>query len=191
MPAIASAFRFALLAAVAVLLSACETPVDVTSAAAREPLGDFKLGFAVAYADNAEKGPLSRDASEEEWETAIKAELQRVFGGYEGTRYYHLSLTVNGYVLAQPGIPVVASPKSALIVSLFVWDDKTQTKLVEDEQFTITENLTGRSILGSGLTKSREEQLDELTKLAVGKVYDYLRENKQLFNASGTAATDT
>ena len=93
-----------------------------------EPLGDFKLGHAIVVAPNLVQGPASRKASREEWVAAMDAALEERFRRYEGERFYHLGVSVEGYVLAQPGIPVLLSPKSVVIVRVSVFDDATQTQ---------------------------------------------------------------
>lgn len=88
-----------------------------------DPLGDFKLGHAVVLAPNIVKGPLSRNATEEEWIAALDKEVEARFRRYQGDKFYHLGISIEAYVLAAPGIPLVLSPKSALIVRVLVRDD--------------------------------------------------------------------
>ncbi len=175
----------------AVVLVSC-ADVPPASVAAVEPLGDFKLGHAIAVAKNAEQGPMSRDATTIELETAIKSEVERVFGVYQGDKFYNIVISVDAYVLAQPGIPLVFSPKSALVVSLNVWDDKKGERITEEhKQFTILEKITGGSLLlGSGLTQSREEQLAALVQTAVFEAHKWLRENKHVFGDAAPTTTE-
>lgn len=172
------------------VLVACETPETVTQAV--EPLGDFKLGFTVVVAKNAEKGPFSRDATTEELEAALKPEIERVFGVYQGERTYHIGLSVDAYALAVPGIPIVASPKSALVVTLNVWDDQKQSKVTEEhKRFTVLEAITPKTLFGSGLTQTKEEQLAALSRLAVQQMHEWLRENEAVFKPDAIAQTDS
>ncbi|MCE8514180.1 hypothetical protein KBY22_15850 [Ruegeria pomeroyi] len=157
------------------LLAAC------TAATPDEPLeelGAFKLGHNVVVASKAQKGPISRDATAEEWETALKAAVGERFSRYQGEQYYHLGISVEGYMLAPPGVPVIYSPKSALIINVTVWDDASQTKLnPEVEQFTVFEATTGESwLMGSGNARTKEEQLMGLSRNAVGEIEDWLVE---------------
>jgi len=46
-----------------------------------------------------------------------------------GDRYFHIGVSVDAYVLAQPGIPLVYSPRSVLILTVNFFEDATQTKL--------------------------------------------------------------
>jgi len=168
------------LLAVSLLLLGCAKPEPEVFAP--PPLGDFKLGFAVVVAQNAQKGPLSRSATKEELEAALKKEVTKVFGVFHGPRFYNIALAVNAYVLAVPGIPIVASPKSALVVSLNVWDDAKQTKVMKEfKRFTVLEKISTKSLFGSGLTQTKEQQLEGLSRSAVKQVYDWMRENEQLF----------
>lgn len=172
------------------LLAAC------TAATPEEPLedlGEFKLGHYVVFAGKAQKGPISRDATAEEWEVALKTAVGERFPQYQGSQFYHLGISVEGYMLAPPGVPVVYSPKSALIINVTVWDDATQSKLnPEVEQFTVFEATTGESwLIGSGNARTREEQLLGLSRNAVGEIEDWLVEmqkEKGWFNKRPEAA---
>ena len=101
------------------------------------------------------------------------------FGRYEGDRLYHLAISVEGYVLAVPGVPLVASPKSALIINVTAWDDAAGKKLNDKpEQVTIVESISGETMLGSGLTQSKEVQLENLSRNAAKLIQNWLvREN--------------
>jgi hypothetical protein len=158
-------------------LTACTNANDLND----EPtyLGDFHLGHNVVVAPNLTKGPASREASEEEWVEVMTQAIDDRFGRYEGERLYHLGVSIEGYVLAVPGVPLVLSPKSALILNVTAWDDARQTKLNEDpEQITVLESVSGNTILGSGLTQSKEKQLDNLSRNAAKLIENWLvREN--------------
>jgi hypothetical protein len=170
------------MAALVALAACAEVPVDPMKPI--EPLGDFKLGYAVVSAANAEKAPLSRDATPEEWETAIQTRLQAALSPLPGTRFYHVSITVAGYALAGPGIPLIAAPKSALIITVNLWDDAEQRVLIEEHhQITVIEAITAETmILGSGLTQTREQQIAGLADRAVEETVKWLRENEAEFH---------
>jgi hypothetical protein len=139
------------------------------------PLGDFKLGHNVVIASKAVKGPLSRNATEDELTTALKSAIDARFGRYEGEGLYHLGTSVEGYVLAAPGVPLVVSPKSILIIRVTVWDDALGKKLNEEpEQITIFESLSGETAIGSGLTQSAEQQLRNLSVNAAKQIELFL-----------------
>ena len=76
-----------------------------------DPLGDFKLGHAAVVAPNIVKGPVSREASPEEWIDEVDAAIEERFRRYDGEKFYHLGISIEGYVLAQPGLPLVYTPK--------------------------------------------------------------------------------
>ena len=92
------------------------------------PLGNFALGLNVVVADNMQKVPISRDATVDEWEAAMKKAIDERFGRYEGTKLYNFGISVDAYALAPPGIPLIASPKSALVVTVTIWDDAAQAR---------------------------------------------------------------
>ena len=100
-----------------------------------------------------------------------------------GEHFFHISVVVSGYVLAQPGIPILLSPKSVLILDVFLFDDQTQEKVFEKPtRFTIFESFSTDTLLGTGLTLTAEEQLDDLTTIAVYKISNWLAKNKEVFN---------
>ncbi|MCA1336533.1 hypothetical protein [Pseudooceanicola marinus] len=168
------------LAACAFLLSACTNPDDFD-----EPmpdLGDFSLGHNIVVASKMKKVAISRDASEEEWVAAMTEAIDERFGRYDGDKLYHLGISVEGYILAPPGIPLVLSPKSGLIVNVTVWDDAAGGKINEEpRQFTVLESFSGETVVGSGLTQTREEQMTNLARNAAKQIEDWLLENRDWF----------
>ena len=173
-------FRLALAAALLASLAACNSARDLDQPTVA--LGDFYFGHNIVVAENATRGPLSREASAEEWEEAIRIEMDRRFRRFDGDRLYHLAIGVDGYVLAMPGVPVVAAPKSALIFGVTVWDDAASDKINErPHRITVLETLGGDSLVGSGLTRSREEQMQDLAQNAARAVENWLRENIEWF----------
>ena len=146
------------------------------------PLGAFGLGLNIVVADNAQKVPISREASEEEWEAAVKQAVADRFGRYEGTRLYNIGISVDGYALAPPGIPILAAPKSVLVITANVWDDAAGKKLnAEGAQFTIFESLSGETVIGTGLTRSKREQMAALSYNAAKRVEEWFLENPEWF----------
>lgn len=154
-------------------LAACTNPNDLDEAPAY--LGNFHLGHNVIVAPNLTMGPASREASKEEWIAAMTSAIDERFSRYEGTRLYHLGISVEGYVLAVPGIPLVASPKSALIVNVTAWDDAAGEKLnAEPETITVVESISGNTLLGSGVTQSKEVQMENLSRNAAKLIQNWL-----------------
>lgn len=145
------------------------------------PLGEFRLGYNIVVTDKVERVPISREVSRAQLEAAVKAAIQERFGAYDGRKLFHLGINVDAYLLAPPGVPVVASPKSLLVVTANVWDDSKGVKIGEPKQFTIWENLTGETAIGSGLTQSAEQQLENLARNAAKEIQEWLLENPQWF----------
>ena len=171
----------------ALLLSACgksdlaEPPV---------PLGDFALGLNIVVADKVQKVPISRTATVEEWEEVMSKAVDDRFGRYTGTRLYNIGIAVEGYALAPPGIPVVAAPKSILVITANVWDDAKQVKLnPEGEQFTVFESLSGDTVIGTGLTRSKRQQMEALSYNAVRKVEQWFLTHPEWFNIGPDGTT--
>jgi len=176
-----SAFRMTVLICVLGLLGACTSKDDLSEPPL--PMGNFLLGHNIVVADKAQKGPLSRDADADVWEAALKSAMEARFGRYDGGKYYHFGTHVDAYVLAIPGIPLVAAPKSILIITINVWDDATGEKLTaEPKQLTVFEHSEKNTfILGSGLTNSKAAQIKNLSNNAARMIQRYLLENPEWF----------
>ena len=158
------------------------------------PLGDFVLGLNIAVADNVQKVPISRDADPKDWEVSIKKAVAERFGRYDGDRIYNIGISIDAYALAPPGVPLVLSPKSVLVVTANIWDDATATKLnPEGKQLTIFEGASPDTMLGSGLTQNKEKQMETLSYNAAKAVEKWLVDNPQWFDLpplKGKAATN-
>lgn len=168
--------RFLLVFLVLFGLSACNATRDLDEAPVA--LGDFKLGHNVVVASKAQMGPLSRRASEDEIKAAMTGALADRFGRYAGDGLYHFGVSVEGYVLAAPGVPLVVSPKSVMIINLTVWSDELNKKLNEKpEQIAVIESFGSGVFIGSGYTLSADEQLTQLSENAAKAIERYLVEN--------------
>jgi len=165
---------FALLAGFA-LLGACTPPSPDDPL---QDLGAFHLGHNIVVAPKMQMGPVSRKATQEEWVAALTQAVGDRFGRYDGDQLYHFGISVEGYMLAPPGIPVVYNPKSALIINITVWDDAAGKKLNEKvKQITVLETPSGGSMLvGSGHERTKEEQMQGLSRNAVAEIEDWLVE---------------
>ncbi|MCE6958402.1 hypothetical protein LAZ40_04940 [Cereibacter sphaeroides] len=145
-------------------------------------LGDFALGLNIVVADNVQKVPISRAASVEEWEAAMKKAIDDRFGRYQGTKLYNLGISVDGYALAPPGIPVVAAPKSVVAITANIWDDAAGRKLnAEGEKMTVFESLSGESIIGTGLTQTKGQQMEALAYNVAKRVETWLLQHPEWF----------
>lgn len=170
-------FRTIAILCLALSVAACTNPNDLDRAPV--PLGDFALGHNIVVAPNITKGPASREVTDEQWIAAMKEAVDERFSRYEGDRLYHIGISLEGYVLAVPGIPVVASPKSALILRATVWDDAAGKKLNDEpEQITVIESFSGETMLGSGLTQSKEVQMRNLSRNAAKLIQNWMVRQK-------------
>lgn len=157
----------------------------------RAELGDFYLSHNIVLAENAVQGPLSRPAPPGAWEEALRSEIAQRFGRYDGDRLYHLAVNVDAYVLAVPGIPLVASPRSALIVGVHVWDDALGRPLNDERrQITVLESISGESVVGSGLTQSAEQQMQVLARNAARAIENWLAEHPEWFGGEPITRVD-
>lgn len=177
-----TAFRLIALTAAALALAACETRTGMDAPPAQ--LSQFKLGHVAVVADKATKAPISRNATPEQWQAALSTAVRDRFGRIEGDTFYHLGVHVDGYALAPPGVPLLVSPKSVLIVSVTLLTDTEGGKVVnpKPEQLTVFETLSGDSVVGSGLTKTAEEQMQNLSFNAALAIEDWLAKNPQFFD---------
>lgn len=160
-----------------------------------EELGAFKLRVNYTYAEKAVKGPISRNATSQEWETALKTALTNRLGRYDGPQEYDVAVTLEGYMLAPPGIPVVYSPKSTAIVNMFVYDVAQKKYLVKKHQIQVLEDTTQESlVVGSGHSRTRQEQMDGLALKVALSVEDYMAEGHKdngWFNLISDTVPDT
>lgn len=160
------------------VLAACGT-----SPASQDPLvdlGAFRLGHNVVVASKAQKGPVSRDATADEWVSTLQTAVQQRFGRYDGDQLYHFGISVEGYILAPPGVPVLYKPRSALIVNVTVWDDAANSKLNNKvQQFTVFESTTSGSFwLGSGYERTKEQQMAGLSENAMREIEEWMLEQR-------------
>lgn len=156
------------------------------------PMGDFRLAHNIVVADNMQQVPPSRNATPEEWEEILVAEIDRRFSGYEGERLYHIGIAVDGYSLAPPGIPIVLSPRSVLVLSVHIWDDELGRKLHEEsEQIIVFEGTSPETIIvGSGIARNRNEQMQILARNAARRVQLFMLENPEWFNITDAEAAE-
>ena len=166
----------AALRAIALLTACGETRLDEPP----EDLGAFKARVVHVYTEKALQWPMSRDADHSEWtaeiENAMNARLRR----YEGSQEYDVAVTLEGFMLAPPGVLVLFSPKSAVVVNTFVYDVAAGEFLAKQHQLEIFEDTTGESaILGSGHACSKEEQIDGLAVRIADAVEEWMAEEHE------------
>lgn len=145
-----------------------------------EDLGAFSLGHNIVVAPKVQKVPISREATKEEWIESLTKAIGDRFERYDGEQLYHFGVSVEGYALAPPGVPLVFAPKSALVINVTVWDDAAGKKLNETpEQLTVFENIGTAPVVGSGYVNSREEQLENLSFNAAHRIERWLVEMRK------------
>ena len=167
--------KFFLMAALSAL-AACSLPADVNEPAVA--MGNFLLGHNIVVVNEPEILPFSRTASDEEWKDAFTAAIDRRFGSYDGEKFYHIGVKIDGYALALPGVPVVFTPKSVLVITVSLWDDAAGEKLNEEEKaLTIFEGVSGETLVSSGLTQTKEQQMIKLSDNAAKAIQDWILEN--------------
>ena len=150
----------AVISLLAVLVGCAPQPVSESREA---DLGEFRLGHNIVIAPKMQAVPGSREASEEEWVTALTDAFAERFTRYDGGQLYHFGISVEGYMLAPPGVPLLASPKSAVVINVTIWDDAEARKINEEpHQLAILEAADEGAIIGSGYANTREEQLANL-----------------------------
>ena len=184
--------RAAAALAVAGFMAACNGAADLDGPAT--PLGDFNLKHNIVVAPKVQKIPLCRALETEVMTAMLRDAVAERFDRYEGTRLYHFGISIEGYCLAPPGIPIVAAPKSAMISRITVWDDAKSEKLTpKAHQITVVESLDQGPLVGSGYTKTAEEQFKNLSQNAVKQIENFLvKKNREegWFNATPAVAAE-
>lgn len=161
------------------LLAGCAGTQTVTDDS-QVDLAQFRLGHNIVIASKMQKVPGSRVATEEEWVGALTNAFAQRFGRYQGNQLYHFGVSVEGYMLAPPGIPLVAAPKSAVVINVTVWDDAAGKKLNDEpHQLLIFESLEQGAVVGSGYTSTAEEQLANLAFNASRELEQWLLNQQQ------------
>ncbi|WP_241481181.1 hypothetical protein [Ruegeria sp. ANG-S4] len=139
-------------------------------------MGEFRLVKIVSFADKAKKGPISRDATSQEWTDALEKAIDIRLGRYEGSQRYIIGISLEGYMLGPPGI-VVYNPRSAAIVLVNVYDYDTKEFLAKQKQFTVLEDTTKETaLIGSGRVRTKEEQLNGLALKVADEIEEWLAE---------------
>ena len=160
-----------------VALAACDAK---DMADAPHPMGNFKMNANFIDAKKAQTLPLSRDATPEEWEAVLKAAMQERFGPYTGDKLFEFGISIDGYILAPPGVPVVASPSSALIIRVHVYDTASKKFLEEGgKRMVVLEGVSKDSVIGSGWTQNKNAQMKKMARNAAKAVQDYMLEHPE------------
>jgi hypothetical protein len=168
--------------ALLIALAACATPDPLTDELPN--MGNFRLAHNIVVADSMQQIPPSRNATPEEWVEILTSEIDRRFGEYDGDRLYHIGVAVDGYALAPPGVPLVLNPRSVLVLSVNVWDDALGEKLHEEpEQILVLEGASAETaVIGSGLGRTREEQMQVLARNAARQIQLWMLDNPEWFD---------
>ncbi len=177
--------RYALMALCLVGLSACAVPdPDVEE---KVELGDFRLLGNVAVTTNSRKMGVSRDASSEAWEDVLEAAVQKRFGRYDGETPYILSYSLDGYILATKGGRLALAPRSAMSMTVHIWQTEPQKRLEDrSKQLLILEQFDGETFIGSGLFRTKEEQMENLAAQFAKALERWLQANADLFGQTVT-----
>ena len=83
--------------------------------------------------------------------------------------------------------------KSVLVITANIWNDAEQKKLNDEGyQITVMESISGATVIGSGLTRTKAQQMDALSYNAVFKVQQWLLEHPEWFpGAPGATAASS
>lgn len=180
-----SARRLVLAVLATVLLAACAE--DLT--APPEPVGDFRMAYNIVVTKNIQTVGPSRTVEPAEWEAALKDEIAKRVGRYQGDKLYHIGTSIDAYALAYPGIPVVFKPRSILSITVNVWDDTAGRRInAEPKRITVFEPLSPQTFIGSGITQNKEQQMRNLAAKAAREINDWLVENKAWFSPEAVRA---
>jgi hypothetical protein len=165
--------RKLIVACVVLAVSACASEDPLTYE--QPDMGTFQMKWNIVVADNAQRVPPTRQATAQEWQEILGSEIDRRFSGYAGGRDFHIAVNVDGYSLAPPGIPVLLAPKSILVLSANVWDHAEARKLHDEpKRITVFEGASATTIIGSGFSRTKEEQMRALSRNAAAAVQNWI-----------------
>ncbi len=177
--------RLLLALASLILVSACAVPDPETDP--QVDLGNFRLLSNVAVTTNASRMGVSRKASAEEWEEVLERAIENRFAQYEGEVPYTISYSLNGYILATRGGRLALAPNSAMSITVHIWETDPLKRLEErSKQLLILEGFDGKTVIGSGLFRSRNEQMETLGAQFAKAVERWLVANGDLFGVAVT-----
>ena len=144
------------------------------------PIGDFRLGHSVVVGKEMIKGPMSRKADPKKITDVVKDAIEEKLSTYQGGQYYHVAVKIDAYILGRPGVPLLFSPKSALVMQITVWDDFRKAKINEKpQQIIVLESFSVNTLIGSGLTQSAEMQLANLGVETAAQIENWLRQQHE------------
>ena len=177
---IRSSRRLFLMASLA-LLAACGDKTPLADQPV-EPIGEFRLVHNIVTVNHIQKVQPSRDVPPQEWDDAVTEAIQARMGRYQGSQMYHLGVNILGYSVAVPGVPILLAPKSVVVVDVTVWDNFKAGKInATPKRMTKFESASPDLFIGSGLTKTKDEQVANLAANVALQVEKWLRENEEWF----------
>lgn len=158
-------------------------------------LGDFRLLNNFAVTDAARKMGVSRDATPAEWEEVLERAVSKRFSRYQGDTPYVISYSLDGYILATKGGRLALAPRSAMSMTVHIWavqpgNTEEPQKRLDDrsKQLLIFENLDGETVIGSGLFRDKDEQMENLGAQFARALERWLVANGDLFGVGVTDA---
>lgn len=155
-------------------LVACDAPPELPSNP--PPIGDFRLAHLKVSAAGTDISDVSRPVKEADLEASLNDALRERLGRHKGNKWYHITVAIEGAILAPAGVPVVMSPKSMMALRVQVWDDAQGIILNEKpKDFTIIEPFSASTIIGSGLMRDEQEQLTALSRHAAVVIENWLK----------------
>ena len=164
-----------------VFLAACGGNPNADLKEVPEPIGDFRPGHIVAFGDNIEAPFFSRELSPDQIELVVSSAIEKRLRRYDGDGLYHLGIVLGGIVLAQPGVPLVATPSSQILIDITVYDNETRQKLNEEPVRLRASEGVWTPIIGSGLARDAEAQLENLANQIAIQIERWLRNNPEWF----------
>lgn len=164
------------------ILAACDPAKDLEDPPV--DLGNFRLGHnVVVVVDDVTIVPGSRIVTVSEWETALKDAIDARFGRYEGSNFYHISLSVRGYNLSRVDVPGVPTPKTLVDLHARIWDDSLG-RMLHEKPHEVQILAAFNEI---GVQPSKQDQLDYLAASAAKEVEKWLLEHPEWFESTSAA----
>lgn len=145
-------------------------------------LANIRIGHVGVVTSGMVQGAYSNAVSPEDLASHLRGAITSKLAGLDGARSYNIGVKVTSYMLANPAVPTVSSPKSALIMSVTVWDDSRGQKPVAPPATVIAvDGLYGTSVFITKQQGDKDHRLAALSAKAALEIERYLTKNIDIF----------
>lgn len=166
-------------------LMGCGEASFAPASMARLAQANIRFNHISIVATDMVKNAYSDDVSPEDMTTQLRRAITSKLSELQGDRVYNIGIKVTGYMLANPSVLTVSSPKSVLMLSVSVWNDSPDNKLMLPPSTVIAvDGLYGSALSIAKSQGSKDQRLAALTGRAGVEIAQYLARNAQSLEAS-------